>query len=88
MVRRLRPGCDFHWKGDIRGFYSEIGDWRTPDISKPSEAEVYAAWDAYLEEQKVVVDSRLTVEKIEAAQTVEELKALFLQFYQEVKHLR
>lgn len=87
IVRRLRPGCDFHWKGDIRGFYAEIGDWRTPDIMKPTEAEVYAEWDVYLQEQQNTVKSRVTAEKIEAAETVDDLKALLLQLYQELQHL-
>lgn len=52
MVLRLQPLARFHWKGDIVGLYSDIGEWRTPEIPKPTEAEVYAEWDIFQAEQE------------------------------------
>jgi hypothetical protein len=51
MIGRLAPGAAFHWKGGIVGLYSDIGQWRTPSIPQPSEADIYAEWDTYLAEQ-------------------------------------
>lgn len=51
MLGRLVPLAEYHWKGSGFGLYSDIGEWRTPEIPKPSEAEVYAEWDIYLVEK-------------------------------------
>lgn len=87
MLWRIKPEAEYHWKGSGYGTYADIGEWRSPDIPKPTEAEVYAEWDVYLKEQQSVKDNRITTEKIEAAETLEDLKALLVQLYQEVKHL-
>lgn len=47
IVSRLAPGAEFHWKGLDFGTYADIGEWRSPDIPKPAESEVYAEWDRY-----------------------------------------
>ena len=47
IVSRLAPGAEFHWKGADFGTYDDIGQWRSPDIPKPTEKEVYAEWDKY-----------------------------------------
>lgn len=53
ILGRLCPTAEFHWKGNGWGTYAEIGEWRSPDIPKPSEAEVYAEWDKHLAEMAV-----------------------------------
>lgn len=87
MLWRINPAAAYHWKGNGYGTYDDIGDWRSPDIPQPTEAEVYAEWDKYLKEQSTKAEKRITIEKIEAAETVDDLKALLVQLYQEVKHL-
>lgn len=47
IVSVLAPGAEFHWKGAEFGIYADIGEWRSPDIPKPSEVEVYAEWERY-----------------------------------------
>lgn len=56
-LARLVPTAEYHWKGNGWGIYADIGDWRSPDIAKPTEAEVYGEWDKYLAEQ-VQVDKQ------------------------------
>lgn len=51
MLSRLAPTAEYHWRGNGYGLYSDIGEWRSPDILKPTEAEVYAEWDIYLLER-------------------------------------
>jgi hypothetical protein len=51
VLGRLAPLAEYHWKANGWGTYSDIGEWRSPDIDKPTEAEVYAEWDLYLKEQ-------------------------------------
>lgn len=51
MLSRLVPSAEFHWKGNGWGTYADIGQWRSPEIPKPSEAEVYAEWDQFLLER-------------------------------------
>jgi hypothetical protein len=48
---RINPEMQYHWRGDGYGVYADIGEWRTPAIPKPTEAQVYAEWDAYLAEK-------------------------------------
>lgn len=50
IVSLLAPGAEFHWKGPEFGTYADIGDWRSPDIPKPTEVEVYARWGVYQQE--------------------------------------
>lgn len=51
MLWRLVPMAEFHWKASGWGTYADIGEWRSLEIKKPSEAEVYVEWDVYLVEQ-------------------------------------
>lgn len=51
MVWRLAPKGEFHWKGNGYGTYADIGEWRSPEITKPTEGAVYAEWDVYQAEQ-------------------------------------
>lgn len=51
MVLRLQPEAQFQWTGDVLGLYAQIGEWRTPQIPQPTEAEVYAEWDIFQAEQ-------------------------------------
>lgn len=52
IVSQLAPGAEFHWKGVDYGTYADIGEWRSPDIPKPTEVEVYTAWDEYIAKQE------------------------------------
>lgn len=51
VLGRLVPLAEFQWKGDGFGLYSDIGEWRSPAIPKPTESAVYAEWDVYLAEK-------------------------------------
>lgn len=58
MLGRLVPLAEYGWKGNGYGLYSDIGDWRSPSIQKPTEAAIYAEWDVYLTE-KAALDAAL-----------------------------
>lgn len=66
VLQRLRPGSEYHWKGDGWGTYADIGDWRDPHTTKPTEAELYAEWDLYQAEvarqtdDEIALHNRLT----------------------------
>ena len=58
MLWRLQPTAEFHWKGNGFGTYADIGEWRSPEIPKPTEAEIYAEWDQYRVEQEGVEEKK------------------------------
>lgn len=58
MLGRLVPTAEYHWKGNGYGTYADIGEWRSPEIPKPTESAVYAEWDVYLA-QKAQIDAAL-----------------------------
>lgn len=51
MLGRLVPKAEYGWKGNGYGVYADIGDWRNAALPKPTEAQIYAAWDTYLSEK-------------------------------------
>lgn len=51
VLWRLVPTAEYLWKGNGPGLYADIGEWRSPDIPKPTEVQVYAEWDKYLTEK-------------------------------------
>ena len=60
VIWRLRPTSEYHWKGDSsNGTYADIGEWRDPETTKPTEQECLDEWDVYLVE-KVITDAEET----------------------------
>jgi len=60
VLDRLRPDSEYGWFPDGDSFENpDFGHtlgavaWRDPNTAKPSEAEVIAEWEAYLQERAV-----------------------------------
>jgi hypothetical protein len=51
MLARLRPTSEYHWRGGADDDYSAIGEWRDPNTTKPTKAQLDAEWAAYQQEQ-------------------------------------
>ncbi len=53
VLGRLRPTSEYHWSGDgdFGHTLDVIGEWRDPKTTVPTEAEVLAEWERYLQEQ-------------------------------------
>ena len=52
VIERLRPHSAYHWRGngEFGNDYDAIGEWHDPNSEPPTEAEILAEWQAYLEE--------------------------------------
>lgn len=46
VLAEIRPGSEYHWKGDgaLGHQYDAIGQWRDPATTPPTEDEILAAW--------------------------------------------
>jgi len=54
ILGRLRPTSQYHWIGDSSNQqYSDIGEWRDINTTKPTEQECLDEWDIYLVEKAV-----------------------------------
>ena len=66
-VERLRPTSSYHWKGDSSGgSYADIGEWRDPETTKPTEQECLDEWNVYLIEKAALDAEETQIEQNEA----------------------
>lgn len=73
VLWRINPAMEYHWKASGWGTYADIGEWRSPDIPKPTEAAVYAEWDVYLIEQGQVAETTNALDQSIEGASVEDL---------------
>lgn len=70
VLSRLRPTSEYHLKGS--GFsYADIGDWRDPNTSKPSDAECVAEWAVY-QAEKTAQEADLAAKQLDFAEMIGE----------------
>lgn len=53
VLSRLRPGSGYHWLGATDTGYTlaqAVGEWRDPNTTPPTEAQLIAEWDVYQQE--------------------------------------
>ena len=66
ILWRLRPTSEYHWKGDSsNGTYADIGEWRDPETTKPTEQECLDEWDVYLIEKAALDAEEAQIEQSE-----------------------
>ena len=69
VIGRLRPTSEFHWRGNgaLGNDMSAIGEWRDPDTTPPTEAEILAEWEVVLAEEQVSASKRQVLAAARAA---------------------
>lgn len=69
MIGRLRPTSEYKWNGDDDTDYNALGEWRDPNTTAPTRAELDSEWTIYQDEQAMN-------EQIKAAVTPAQVAAL------------
>jgi hypothetical protein len=69
VLGRIRPGAAYHWRGDgqFGNDLSAIGDWRDPNTTPPTEAEILAEWEVVVAEVQVAADDQVALDNARAA---------------------
>ena len=78
MIGRLRPMSEYHWTGDRDDDYANLGEWRDPNTTKPTKAELDAEWTVHQQELTATATLRsqiLTIAQSAVGARVDQLTA-------------